>query len=295
MIHFPTRLEDVGEGEIRAGGSDLTDRQQRGIRTGPISDLRDLGGLDTLDVSASATIGARVRLAALARHPVLRQRYAGLAEAVGGLATPQIRAIATVGGALLQRTRCSYYRDTTVSCFKRGGGECPARTGDSAHHAAVLQSPCYCVSPSTLAVALTAYDATVRVVGGPSGPVAALYDGSDPTRDHQLPVGAVLVGVDVPAVGDERSAWLRISARSRAEWPLVEIVARRGPGFHRLVVGGVAAVPLDLAPVAAAIDAGRAWEPVWRRMAATWQKNPAAAYKLELVEAAVHSVLERLA
>ena len=296
MIHFPTRVEDIGDGEIRAGGTDLVDRQKRRISVGPTQDLRDLSGLDTSDIPSGAAIGARVRLSDLTAHPEIQRRYAALAEAAGSLATPQIRARATVGGALLQRTRCSYFRDTSVSCYKRGGSTCPARAGDRVRLAAIESSPCLSVHPSTLAAVLIAYDATTRIHAGPAAPIAALYgDGSDPTRDHQLPPGAVLIGVDLPSVVDERSAYLRITGRTHAEWPLVEIVGRRGPGVLRLVVGGIAGVPIDLSPVAGAIAAGRAWEPAWRRMALTWRLSEPAAYKLDLVEAAIHSVLERLA
>lgn len=294
MIQFPTRLEDVGDGEIRAGGTDLGDRRKRGISGGPLTDLRDLRGLDSIDLGEGAVLGAGVRLDTLAAHPELRARYAALCEAAGHLATPQIRAVATLGGALLQHTRCSYYRDGSVVCFKKGGGVCAARGGDRIHLAAVEMSPCLCVQPSTLGMVLVAYDATTRVHRGPAGPVAALYDGADPTRDHTLPAGALLVAVELPPTPPERSTWLRIAGRSRAEWPLVEVVVRRSAEHVRIVVGGLAGQPLDLAPVAAAIEAGRAWEPTWRRFARSWPISEPAAYKLDLAESAIRDALARV-
>jgi xanthine dehydrogenase YagS FAD-binding subunit len=297
MIDFPLRLEDVGAGEIRAGGTDLTDRRKRGIASGPVEDLRDVDGHDTIDVSASLTIGARARIVSVATHADVRARWPALAEAAGTLATPQIRAVATVGGNLLQRSRCAYFREPSVSCLKKGGPTCPARTGDALHLSAVDLGPCLSVHPSTLACALYAYDATVHVLGSPSRPVAALYgDGRDPTREHLLPAGAVLVAVEVPApVEGERATYLRLASRSRAEWPLVEMVVRVAPGFARVAVGGLAPVPFRLDAVETALGAGEPWADVLARTTSAWTLNAPAAWRVGLLQPALTTALERLA
>lgn len=297
MIRFPASLEDVGLGEVRAGGTDVTDRRKLGVSTGPVEDLRDVPDLDILAYGTTLAIGARVPVARLADNPTVRAGWPALAEAAAILATPQIRAVATVGGNLLQRPRCAYFRHPELVCLKRGGAECLARGGDMTHLACVDLGPCVAVHASTLAVALLAYDATARVFRGPGGSLAELYgDGTDPAREHRLPAGAVLVGVDVPAAAaGEHAAHVRIASRARAEWPLVEVTVRTAPGFARVAAGGIAPIPLRLEPVEAALAAGRAWPPALERLAASWRVPEATAWKVRLIEAAIATALERAA
>ena len=200
MIVFPTTLEEAtqAKGEFRAGGTDLTERRNLGIATGDLVDLRDLPGLDKVERGDGGTlkIGARVTIAELARSKEVREGYPGLAAAAASLATPQIRAVGTLGGNLLQRTRCWYFRSVEAKCLKKGGVKCWARAGDHLFHACFDLGPCASVHPSTLGMALMAYDASVEVAGGKARSVAELYgDGSDPRRDHALEDGA-LAGVE---------------------------------------------------------------------------------------------------
>ncbi len=153
MIRFPTKLDDASttDGVIRAGSTDLMERRRLGLADGPLVDLRDLPGLDQIDWDAGgAKVGARVTIAAFAADPKIQAAYPGLAAAAGGLATPQIRAVATMGGSLLQRSRCWYYRNPEQQCLKKGGDRCLARAGDHLYHSCFDLGPCVAVHPSTI-------------------------------------------------------------------------------------------------------------------------------------------------
>nr|UXE46111.1 hypothetical protein Hi04_10k_c5653_00026 [uncultured bacterium] len=239
--------------EWRAGGTDIQDRHRRHLSIGTPVDIPSRPDLIALewDPDGGVTMGALVRIAAIAGDDRMRTSYAGLAAAAGDLATPQIRAVATIGGGLLQRTRCWYYR-AGFSCFKSGGDACPARDGDHRYGACFDIGPCVWPHPSTLGMALAAYDAHVMLQNGRTMTIAELYgDGRDPHCDHQLLDEDLLTRVRLaPPVAGERSSYVRVAGRALAEWPYVEVVARaavdsRGRvSFARVSLGGVATVPI---------------------------------------------------
>ena len=118
---------------VRAGATDLQERRHLGLESA--STLVDLSRAEALrqltrTEAGGLRIGAMVRIATLAEDPMLRAAYPGLAQAAGGLATPQVRAQATLGGNLLQQNRCWYYRTDQFSCLCSGGSRCLAREGD---------------------------------------------------------------------------------------------------------------------------------------------------------------------
>jgi xanthine dehydrogenase YagS FAD-binding subunit len=303
VIRFPTTLDDLAGGGLRAGGTDLMDRRRLGRSGGPIVDLRDVAGLDAVLADPGGLhIGAMVRIADLAAHPDVRLRP-GLAEAAAGLATPAIRAVATVGGNLLQRMRCWYFRTPGFECFRSGGVGCRARTGDASHHACFDVGPCVSPHPSTLAVAFLAFDAGLLVKGGPSRLLADLYDASDPVHEHQLRSGEVLTGVSLPvAIAGERSAWVRVSSRARAEWPLCEAVVRidvvdGAVQDVRIALGGVAPIPYRALAAENALRGGPATVAAATAAAtlASADANPlpGTEFKLKLVDACVEDALVR--
>ncbi|MEM7152347.1 MAG: FAD binding domain-containing protein [Myxococcota bacterium] len=311
MIRFPRSLaelpplsEEAGH-QTRAGGTDLMERRRLRLAPGPLLDLRDLTGLDTIHWDGGAArIGSTVRIAQLARDAPLRQAYPGLCAAAGALATPQIRAVATLGGNLLQANRCWYFRNPTHRCLKSGGDRCLARGGDHLYHACFDRGPCVSVHPSTLGMALLAYEAQVHAHGDPSRSIEALYgDGRDPRRDHQLPPGALLTHVELPApLPREQAAYFRTTSRARSEWPLVEVLVRlqlEGDTirFARVSMGGVAPVPLRLPAVEAALVGARDSDETLARAAALARDGakplPMTEYKVDLVEGTVLETLER--
>lgn len=312
MIRFPTSLTEIEAPAagpppvVRAGATDLTERRRLHLAPGPLLDLRDLPGLDTIewDGSGAATVGAKVHVAGAAADEALVRAYPGFCAAAGALATPQIRAVATVGGNLLQANRCWYYRNPDERCLKKGGSACLARQGDHLYHACFDLGPCACVHPSTLGMALLAYEASVMVHGAADRTVAALYgDGSDASRDHLLEPGALLTHVVLPRPQPrEQAAYFRAISRARSEWPLVEVLVRlvvEGDtvSFARVAMGGVAPVPLRLPAVEAAL-VGQPLRAGTLAKAAALAKDganplPMTQYKVELVEGTVLETLER--
>ncbi len=310
MIVFPTTVQQAlaSTGTVRAGGTELQERRRLPNQAGDLIDLRDTEGLEELGFGSAGElrIGARVRIADVADHPAIRDGYPGFSEAAGGLATPQIRAVATVGGNLLQHNRCWYYRapEAGARCFKRGGSACAARDGDHLYSACFDVGPCVSVHPSTLGMAMLAYDGRVEVEPGGERSVAALLgDGSDPRHDHQLETGSVLRTLILPLPApEERSAYFRAISRARSEWPLVEVLARvtlqAGVVSEvAIAIGGVAPAPRR-APAAEAALRGRKPTPEVLAAAARAASDgasplPMTAYKVELVEGAVLETLER--
>jgi xanthine dehydrogenase YagS FAD-binding subunit len=305
------RLEGTGA-RPRAGGTDLTACLASGVlEPAPVVDLtgvRELRGVEWRP-DGSARVGALTGVAELSADTALAAAYPALAATARALATPQVRNAATLGGNLLQRNRCWYLRNPAFDCFQTGGDSCPARGGDHLYGVVVDRSPCAAPHPSSLAVALLAHDASVLVAGGgrTEMAVADLYDAADPTRDHVLEPGRVLVsvGLPVPTAG-ERSAYRRATGRSRAEWPLVEAVVRLALADGGAVtsaavaVGGVARTPLRLPEVEAALvgaRAGRALDggvvEALEGLVGLCSPLPATGYKVELLGATVRDALER--
>ncbi|MFP3915933.1 MAG: FAD binding domain-containing protein [Actinomycetota bacterium] len=265
----PRTLEEArgAAGSYRAGGTDLHARRRLGLEGGEIVDLRDVEEMRGIEPSGDGLrIGAMTRMSTLATAGQIAEGYPGLALAAGSLATPQIRAVGTLGGNLLQRNRCPYYRHPAFSCFKSGGSSCPAREGDHRHGVVFDLGPCVSPHPSTLAAALLAYEADVETGDGSTIGVGELLgDGSDGRRDHLLAEGEVLVAVVLGAPWEgERAAYRRATGRALAEWPSVEAVCRLQVSDGqidraRLAVGGVAPVPLRRPEVEDAL-AGKAVE-----------------------------------
>lgn len=318
MIAFPKSVDEAlaAPGTFRAGATDLQERRQHHLSEGPVVDLRDVPGLDAIEeVGETLRIGARVPIAALAEHPRVREAWPGVAQAAGGLATPQIRSRATVGGNLLQAVRCWYYRSPRFHCLKKGGSTCLAREGDHLYHACFDQGACAAPHPSTLGVAFLAHDADVLVRGADDRSMADLLgDGRDPRRNHSLPDGALLTHVVLSvASGGRFGAYARTIARARSEWPLVEAVVAldvgEGPGGDprgwpgatirgaRVAIGGVANVPLRLPRVEAALAGQPVTDAVLEAAAALATHGaaplPMTAYKVDLLAPTLIDAFER--
>lgn len=298
----------VPSAEFRAAGTDLSERRRSGVSRGPLIDITAAPDTTGIDWSAdgAARIGAFTSIAAIAADARISAAYPGIAAAALGLATPQIRHLATLGGNLAQRSRCWYYRNPHIACLKKGGTDCPARTGNHLYSVAFDLGPCVAPHPSTMAAALLAYDARIvsdRRRGLTIGEL--LGDGSNGAADHALAPGEMIRGVELPPpVKGERALYKRAISRSHAEWPLVEVCARAvvsGGSFQfiRITAGGVAPVPLRLtaceaalhgAPADAASIANAA-----RLATSDARPLPMTGYKLDLLSGVVHDLLERLA
>jgi xanthine dehydrogenase YagS FAD-binding subunit len=184
---------------------------------------------------------------------MVQKTHPALARACGEAASPQIRNVATIGGNVLQRPRCWYYRLESYKCLKKGGDVCYAVGGENRYHVIFGGGPSYAVHPSNAAVALVAYGASF-VLEGPKGPrtVAAgeffVPPAKDPERENNLAPDEVLTEIRLPSAAGVKSAYLDVRERAAFDWPLVSAaIALKADGGlvkeARVVLGAVAPVP----------------------------------------------------
>jgi xanthine dehydrogenase YagS FAD-binding subunit len=300
-------MASAQQSEFRAAGTDLSERRRSGLSRGNIVDLARPSGSRDVEWNAdgAARISAFATISAIAADPKLGAAYPGLTAAAAGLATPQVRHVATIGGNLAQRSRCWYYRDPHISCLKKGGSVCPAREGNHLYGVAFDLGPCVAPHPSTLAAALMAYEATVTTNLRPRLAINQLLgDGSNGSADHALQPGEIVESIELGApVASERALYRRAISRSHAEWPLAEIVLRavitdQTFKLVRIVAGGVAPVPLRLADAesaaqGAAANAATIADAVARSTGGA-KPLPMTGYKLDLLRGLLRDLLERI-
>jgi xanthine dehydrogenase YagS FAD-binding subunit len=246
----------AGGATYLGGGTNLVDLMKLGV-VAP-DRLVDVSRLPHAEIEergdGGLRIGAAVRNSELAVHPAVRDRYPVLSEALRAGASAQLRNLATVGGNLLQRTRCPYFQDVTKPCNKRSPGSgCPARTGEH-RNLAILGHSEHCVAthPSDMAVALAALGATVHVQtpgGERTYPMPGLHrlPGDEPERDTELGPGDLITAVELDAPA-RRSAYRKVRDRASFAFAVVSVAvavdlrdgAIRNP---RIALGGVAHAP----------------------------------------------------
>jgi xanthine dehydrogenase YagS FAD-binding subunit len=272
------------EAAFLAGGTNLVDHLKLGVATPHM--LVDVTALTSDAIEARGAglwIGAAARNSDLAAHPEVRGRYPVLAQALLAGASGQLRNMATTGGNLMQRTRCVYFQDVTTPCNKRlRGTGCSAIGGYTRHHA-ILGASQHCVAthPSDMAVAMTALDAQVRVLGRDGErlvPITQLYrlPGDDPSLDTTLAHGELILGVEVPDLPlARRSRYRKVRDRASYAFALVSVAAAldvvegevrdariafggvaHGPWRARAAEDVLRDGPVSLAAFAAAADAG---------------------------------------
>lgn len=311
----PTSIEQavdlLGDGAVvKAGGIDLMDLlKEHLIEPARLIDLRGVPGLDEIKSSDDGLrIGPLVTLARLAEAAEVRGRYLALADAAGHAATPQIRNAATIGGNLLQRPRCWYFRAEAFACKKKGGKRCFALdpAGENAYHAVFDNRTCAAVHPSATATALVALGARL-LIAGPRGPrelaVEKLFVSpeTDVRREHDLASDELITEIVVPAPrAGSSSAYLKLGEKESFDWPLVEVAValeRRAGMCERasIVCGAVAPIPRR-APAAEAALRGRRIDETSARAAAKAAIAGATAlaqnqYKIQLLETAVRRAI----
>jgi xanthine dehydrogenase YagS FAD-binding subunit len=293
-----------------AGGTDLLQLFKQGAaRPAPLIDISRLPLVGIEPLPSALRIGALARLADVARHPEVRRSHPALAEAIDASASPQIRNLATVGGNLLQRTRCGYFRSADLPCNKRQPGSgCAARTGENRGHA-IFGASLHCIAThaSDLAVALLALDARVQVRGLDAErvlPIAELFrlPGDTPQHDSALTAGELIVAVEVPrAAAGRRSCYLKVRDRASFEFAVVSVSAALEieDGVirsARLAAGGVGTVPWRLLASERALAGARA-EPAALAAAAARAADGAQSlsqngFKIELLRRTVQRALE---
>ncbi len=244
-----------------AAGTNLLDLMKGGV-TGPsrLVDVTRLPGLDRIErlPDGGIRIGALVRNADLAHDPDFAKAYPAIAEALLSGASAQLRNAATVGGNLLQRTRCGYFYDIASACNKREPGTgCEARGGENRLHAVLGWSEaCIATHPSDFCVPLVALDAVVEIEGRNGKrevAVEALHrlPGDTPERESVLEPGDLIVALRLPGEARAFSAHARyLKVRERTSFAFAVVSAAAGLRIEqgtirdaRLALGGVAAKP----------------------------------------------------
>jgi xanthine dehydrogenase YagS FAD-binding subunit len=270
------------DAKFLGGGTNLVDLMRLDVET-PAT-LIDVTRLPYDDVAETAggglLIGAAVRNSDLAADRLVRERYPALAEAVLAGASGQIRNRATVGGNLLQRTRCLYFQDVTKPCNKRTPGSgCPARDGEHRNLAILGHSEdCVATQPSDMAVSLAAFDALVHVLGPAGERTIPLVDfhrlpGDEPQRDTVLAGDELITAVELPPLAAAAHSTYR-KARERASFSfaLVSVAAALDASAEtireaRLALGGVAHKPWRAHAAEAALRGAPATEESFLRAA----------------------------
>jgi xanthine dehydrogenase YagS FAD-binding subunit len=297
--------------EYIAGGTDMVQLLQEYVRRP--ERLVSLAGLldNRIDVGPQGLrVGAAATMAELAAHPAVIQQFAVISEALLNSASPQVRNQATIGGNLLQRTRCPYFRDVGyVDCNKRAPGSgCAAIGGENRWHAVLGTSEhCIATNASDLAVALVALDAAVEVrrAGGQrTVPLIDFYrlPGTTPHLETVLEPGEVIAAITVPAgPAARRSHYLKVRDRASFEFAVVSAaVALEMDGARvrqaRIALGGVGTKPWRVPQVEAAL-AGAGLDPAALRSAAALAAQGAQGrghndFKIELMQRAIVRAVE---
>ncbi len=297
--------------DFLAGGTDMVQLMGEHLRNPDrIIDISALPGLDRIEPRAgSLRLGALARMSDAAAHPAVRAECPVVAEALLASASAQVRNLATLGGNLLQRTRCGYFRDPGAPCGKREPGTgCPAIAGQNRFHA-VLGGSEHCIATyaGDLANALLVLDATLRIAG-PDGertiPLAELHrvPGDTPAVETQLAPGELILSIDVPTgPAARRSHYLKVRDRASFEWSIASAAVALDLGEDgtvrdvRIAVGGVATKPWRLPQVEAALQGERLTASLAQAAAAHAAAGAVPrgrnAYKVELIRRTVARAL----
>jgi xanthine dehydrogenase YagS FAD-binding subunit len=296
------------------GGTNLVDLIKLGVEEPQLLVDVTRAGLDQINATphGGLNIGSGVRNSDLAAHQAVRSAYPLLSEALLAGASPQLRNMATVGGNLMQRTRCRYFQDVAAACNKRSPGSgCPAIQGDH-HNLAILGSSQHCIAthPSDMAVALAALDAEITLQstsGTRQVPLDQFYrdPGDRPHLDTTAEPGELITSVTLPAPAPGQATYRKVRERAAFAFALVSAAALLQVdgdgivGVVRLALGGVAHRPWRARRAEQALigrpanaDSFTAAIEAELEAAGPLEYN---AYKLPLIRNLVVSTLERLA
>jgi xanthine dehydrogenase YagS FAD-binding subunit len=296
---------------LLAGGTNLVDMMRLGVMQPAV--VVDIGRLPLAAIEVTPeglSLGAMARNSDVAHHPAVREQYPVLAQALLSGASPQLRNLATVGGNLLQRTRCAYFRDVdNTACNKRKPGSgCAAMDGWTRMHAVLGASDaCIAVHPSDMCVALAALDAVVHVrsaKGERAIPIGDFHTapGERPDVETTLAHDELIVRVNVPATPlAKRSVYVKARDRAAYAFALASCAAclRIESGLvkdARIALGGVATKPWRSVDAERALIGGRPTVEVFRSAGEAAMKGartrPDNAFKVELAKRVIMRALE---
>ena len=296
----------------KAGGIDLLDHLKEHLLEPPrLVDLKAVPEMREVKVEpgGSIRIGPLVTLAHVAAQPGIRATHGALAQACGQAASPQIRNVATIGGNLLQRPRCWYYRLASYRCLKKGGDICFAVGGENRYHTIFGDGACNAPHPSNAAMGLTALGASLLLRssrGTRTVPADQFFTipGNDPRRENAKEPDEILTAISLPTAPGLRSTYASVREKAAFDWPLVSAaVAIRVEGavVHgaRIVLGAVATVPLrspaaEQALIGKRLNDGTV-EAVANAAVAGAQPLSENGYKVELLKILLRRTLKSLA
>ncbi|MGA7328480.1 MAG: FAD binding domain-containing protein [Rhodomicrobium sp.] len=302
---------------IKAGGIDILDLMKENLLApANVISLSAIPGLETIaeDPNGGLRIGTMATLARIATNPQVRKRYPALAEAALSSASPQIRNVATLGGNLLQRPRCWYFRSIDYHCLRKGGGHCFALSGENQYHAIFGNMPCAIVHPSTAATALVALGASVELTKADGTVRVVLLEDffvpvdRDLQRENDLKTGEILTAILLPPLpAATRMAHLKQGEKDSFDWPLADVAVvlvlePQSEGYCRsasIVLGAAAPVPHRAKVAESTLIGKRIGETIARAAASAALEGatPLAknAYKLPLFEALVRRAVLKAA
>ncbi|MEU9897049.1 xanthine dehydrogenase family protein subunit M [Streptomyces phaeochromogenes] len=297
------------DGRYIAGGTTLVDLMRETVeRPAHVVDINGLPYKDITVTRQGLHVGSLVRMSELAAHPEVRTTYPLLSQALELGASAQLRNMASIGGNIMQRPRCPYFRDVRSACNRRDPGSgCDARHGDNRMQA-ILGTSTHCVAthPSDLAVALVALDAVIQVRGldgTRSIPIQEFFllPGDTPQKEHSLGPGELITALTIPSgAHTRRSGYLKVRDRQSYEFALASAAVAldiRGGVVRgaRVAVGGVGTVPWRLPKVEEALIGRRPGRRTWTAAAALAAEGAVPlsenAFKVKLVERTVRRQL----
>ncbi|MEU4025767.1 FAD binding domain-containing protein [Streptomyces anulatus] len=269
-------------GRYVAGGTTLVDLMRETVERPDA--LVDISALPLREVTVTRggglRIGALVTMSQAAAQPKVRTLLPVVSQALELSASAQLRNMATIGGNIMQRTRCAYFRDVTAACNKRTPGTgCAAREGYNRTHAILGASEsCVATHPSDVAVAFAALDAQVHLLGPAGRRTLAFSDfllrpGRTPHREQALKQGELITSVEIPALPRPlRSGYLKVRDRQSYEFALtsaaVALHVQRGVIREaKVAAGGVGTVPWKLSAVERALVGQRPSDRLWAKAA----------------------------
>ncbi|WP_326762474.1 xanthine dehydrogenase family protein subunit M [Streptomyces phaeochromogenes] len=269
-------------GRYIAGGTTLVDLMRETVERPET--LVDIGDLPLREVSVTERgglrVGALVSMAEAAAHPKVRALYPVISQALELSASAQLRNMATIGGNIMQRTRCTYFRDVSADCNKRElGSGCAALKGFNRTHAILGSSDdCVATHPSDAAVAFAALEASVHLLG-PDGERSVTFadfllkPGDTPNREHALRQGELITAVEIPSLPRPlKSGYLKVRDRQSYEFALTSAAVAlhvRGGVIReaKVAAGGVGTVPWKLPAVEQALTGERPSDHLWAEAA----------------------------
>lgn len=243
---------------FKAGGLDLVDlMKERLFEPTRLINLRTIPGLDQIkhEDAKGLNVGPLVTLSTLSENEIVRSKYQALAQAAGHAATPQVRNMASLGGNILQRPRCWYFRNESFYCRKKGGEKCFAQDGENQYHAIFHNGLCAIVHPSATATALIALGGSVVITDGKNERTVTLEEFLTPPnvdlhRENSLKEGELVTGVIVPAQpATAKSYYMKQGEKESFDWPIAEVavvIDRDGEKCKSasVILGAAAPTPL---------------------------------------------------